>query len=509
MRKPLLYAGLAVIVSGPTVLAFFAGGYFDKPRLIAGIVVWTVAATAAIAAPEPLPRSGPGRMALAGLLLLCAWTGVSIAWAPIGGRAQDDLQRLLLYLGFFFSALILLRQPRYRRWLEPALAVGAFAIACYALSARLLPDVVHQHRSVSADGRLEQPLSYWNALGLLAGMGLLLTMRIAGDPTRPRMMRAVAAGAGVALGLTVYLTYSRGALAAVAAGVLVLMALAPRGRAQLRGIVAIAGASALAALVATRYPGVKSLDIGEHGDASAGAKALVALAALSLGAAAVVWRPPRRELPLQGLGVSRPAAVLVATGALVVAAAIGVAVFEGKPEGTSPDLGANPARLGSVDTNRYKFWKVAVETWTHHPLIGIGSGGFIVEWLKRRDRVDTSGDAHSLYLETPAELGLVGLAFLVLFLTGVVMGVVRLHRRDAGAATGLAAVLAAFAVHAALDWDWEIPAVSLFALLAAAAALAWSEDRRAAQTTPHVAAQLDGRGRRTAIATSGAVGHGA
>jgi hypothetical protein len=34
-----------------------------------------------------------------------------------------------------------------------------------------------------------------------------------------------------------------------------------------------------------------------------------------------------------------------------------------------------------------------------------------------------------------------------------------------------AAVLAAFAVHAGLDWDWEMPAVSLIPLILAAAVL--------------------------------------
>jgi hypothetical protein len=57
------------------------------------------------------------------------------------------------------------------------------------------------------------------------------------------------------------------------------------------------------------------------------------------------------------------------------------------------------------------------------------------------------------------------------------MGVSRLYRVYPAAATGPAAVLAAFAIHAGLDWDWEMPAVTLLALLVAAAAITWSEDR--------------------------------
>jgi hypothetical protein len=69
----------------------------------------------------------------------------------------------------------------------------------------------------------------------------------------------------------------------------------------------------------------------------------------------------------------------------------------------------------------------------------------------------------------------VGLVLLLLFLGGVAAGSVRLYRLDPAAATGPAAVMAAWAVHAGLDWDWEMPAVTLPALLIAAASVAWSE----------------------------------
>jgi O-antigen ligase len=119
---------------------------------------------------------------------------------------------------------------------------------------------------------------------------------------------------------------------------------------------------------------------------------------------------------------------------------------------------------------------VALESWGDRPLAGLGSGGFFVEWLNEPDRADPSGDAHSLYLETGAELGLVGLAFLGIFVAGVALGTVRLHRLDPATGAGIAAGLAALAFHAGLDWDWEMPALSLVGLLLAAAATVWSEE---------------------------------
>jgi tetratricopeptide (TPR) repeat protein len=76
-------------------------------------------------------------------------------------------------------------------------------------------------------------------------------------------------------------------------------------------------------------------------------------------------------------------------------------------------------------------------------------------------------DAHNLYLETLSELGVPGLLLLVgaLGLPLVCIG----RRRELFAAAG---AYAAFLAHAAVDWDWEIPAVTLAALLCGAALLA-------------------------------------
>jgi O-antigen ligase len=479
MRRSVLAVGAAVVIFGPTALAFFSGGYFGPARLIAGIATWALVLLVLALVPNPLPASTAGRLALGGLALLTVWIALSITWAPLAGRAQDDLQRLVLYLGFFFAAPVLLRGAGARRWLEPGLVLGAFVVIAYALSERLLPGIVELARSESAAGRLEQPISYWNALGLLAAFGLVLATRVAGDPGREIGMRRAAAAGGVALGLAAYLSFSRGALAAIAAGILFLVALAPEGRPQLRAAVATLTASALAAVVASQLPTVQSINPGERGDSTEGLIMFAALVALMAAAAVVAARrlsDGQRRIDLPALPVSRPTAVLTVAGVLIVAATLTAAVLEGKPEGTSPVHGADPKRLGSIDTNRYRYWEVAISAWPHHPIRGLGSGGFQVEWLKQRDRVDKSGDAHSLYLETLAELGIVGFLFLMAFLCGTAAAVVRLHREAPGSATALAGGLAVWAVHAGLDWDWEMPAVTLPALALAAAAIAWSEE---------------------------------
>ena len=475
MRRWVLAAGAVALLALPSVLAFFSGGFFDKPRLAAAVLVWGLVVLVAIFSPQPLPRSRSGRLALLGLFLLCAWVTLSFAWAPLGWRAQDDAQRLLLYLGFMIAGVALLRGPLVRRWLEPAVVLGAFVVITYGLSERLLPKLINLASSGTGAGRLEQPLTYWNAEGLLAAIGLVLAVHIAGDAGRERWLRSAAAAAGVVLGLGVYLTYARGALGAVVVGLVVLVALDPHLRPQLRAIATILGAAAVAALVANGLSTVKSLS---ERDPSDGIQMLAALIALAVAAAIIAPQVPRRPVRLPSLGVSRPATVLGISVALLVVGGLVLAATEGKPEGTSPVRGATPARLGSIDSNRYRYWQEAGKTFTRHPLIGIGSGGFQVEWLKVKNRFDAAGDAHSLYLETAAELGIVGVAILLLFLGGAAGSVVRLYGTNRGPAAGLAAGLAVWAFHAGLDWDWEMPAVTLPALLLGAAAIAWDDESR-------------------------------
>jgi hypothetical protein len=127
-----------------------------------------------------------------------------------------------------------------------------------------------------------------------------------------------------------------------------------------------------------------------------------------------------------------------------------------------------------VQSNRYAYWKVALRSFADHPLTGVGSGGFQAEWLRERPFPEPVRDAHSLYLETPAELGLVGLALLALLIGSVAV---------TARAAGPAAALAAWALHAGADWDWELPALTLVAIVLAGLVLT-SPARRAAPGGP-------------------------
>jgi O-antigen ligase len=163
--------------------------------------------------------------------------------------------------------------------------------------------------------------------------------------------------------------------------------------------------------------------------------------------------------------------VKVAVVVVVVGVAGAGVALAARDKGQPPATGANASRLGTLETHRFKYWKVGLENgFAKHPVEGTGAGGFAVIWLQHRDVRERVKVAHSLYVETLAELGIVGFAFLALFFAGVAMAAVRAR------VPGATAAFVVFAVHAALDWDWEMPALTLVALALAGLIVASAEE---------------------------------
>jgi hypothetical protein len=478
MRRAVLLIAAAVLLVGPTVLAFFSGGYFDGPRLIATLAAWAIVLLVAVAGPRPLPASGPGRAALAGPALIALWTGASLFWAPLSDPATDSLVRLLLYLGVLVAGASLFRDDTAARAVEPALVLGALVAIGYGLAGRMLPGVVELTESDKALGRLEQPITYWNAEGALAAIGLVLCARLAGTESRPPAVRVLAAAGAVPLGLGVYLSYSRGALAAVLVGLIVLLAAAPSW-AQLRSAGSALAATIVVAAASEAFPAVSSLEGALGRREVEGAAMLAIVLLLSLAAALVqahLGRAEQQGAAATGrLGV---AARLPAIAAAVVALGLAGLVLGGLAErGTTDEQSQRRglARLGSVESRRYDYWRVGLEAYADQPLRGLGAGGFRVEWLRERPVREGALEVHSFPLEMLIELGIPGLLGFLLFAGGVAVVGRRALLRRPMLAPGACAVCAVWLLHATIDWDWQIPAVTLSAIVAAAALVAASE----------------------------------
>jgi hypothetical protein len=141
---------------------------------------------------------------------------------------------------------------------------------------------------------------------------------------------------------------------------------------------------------------------------------------------------------------------------------------------TSPhETGAvgDPFHLRSdTSGNRWVWWKEATGAWSDKPIAGWGAGSFpVTHLLYRRDTLPVR-QPHSVPLQFLAETGIVG-ALLALGGYGLLLaaGVGTVRRREPGSGRMLAAALlagaVAYAVHAWYDWDWDIPGVTLPALV--------------------------------------------
>jgi O-antigen ligase len=126
-----------------------------------------------------------------------------------------------------------------------------------------------------------------------------------------------------------------------------------------------------------------------------------------------------------------------------------------------------PVRLQA----RADYWHVAWHVGFHHPLAGTGAGTYDLAWAAFGDLGKWGDvlDAHNLYLETFAELGLVGVVIVCALAVPVVAAL-----RESASSTTAAAVggAVAYFVHAGLDWDWEMPAVTTVGIACIAATLA-------------------------------------
>jgi hypothetical protein len=134
--------------------------------------------------------------------------------------------------------------------------------------------------------------------------------------------------------------------------------------------------------------------------------------------------------------------------------------------------------LSGLGSNRYDFYRVALDEFDAHPVAGIGVDNFQEQYLRRGRSDETPRYPHSVELRTLTETGLLGALLAVVGLgAALVAGWWAMRRADDGlAATVAAGALAGFAywaVHGSFDWFWEFAGLGApaFALLGVACSL--------------------------------------
>jgi len=467
----------AFVAVAYAALAFADGGYSQE--LIAGatIGIWLVLGIVVVArawprALLPVPAVVTGTC-LAGLGGLSA---LSMLWADDAGRAFFAVVRVAGYLGLF--ALVVAGSPPggARAWLV-GLAAGLTIVCAAALSTRFDPSLFgggDRHLSEllpSSAGRLSYPIGYWNGLAACLAIDAVLLAWL-GAHARERLGRAVAVGLLPLPVLALYLTSSRAGFGAALVGGAVLLAL-ERTRVTLLGgmLLGGAGGTLLVLLASTRDDFLRGLATSTA--YSQGLEMLLAALACVLAVGASRYRLDRSlaRMRLPAIRWRFVVPVLVVAGAIALVAAR----LPGRVHEFSSIYGAGSATPGQRDlvsasgSGRYQFWGAALHAFGSNPIKGIGAGNYQLYWNAHPEAPLWILNAHSLYLETLAELGILGLPLVLGFLgTAAVSGLRRIgHGLRAEVAAALA-VLAAGALSAGLEWTWQLPAAFVPVVIAVA-----------------------------------------
>jgi O-antigen ligase len=164
-------------------------------------------------------------------------------------------------------------------------------------------------------------------------------------------------------------------------------------------------------------------------------------------------------------------------------------------------IGGGNRLLSGLGSNRYDFFRVAVDEFKAHPAGGIGADNFQQQYLRHGHSGETPRYPHSIELRTLSQTGVIGTLLALLGLGAALVAAMRAARSPDRLAAGVAAAaLAGFGywvIHGSVDWFWEFAGLGApaFAMLGLACALAPRAGVSAAPAVEARGAAAPGRGR--------------
>lgn len=465
-------------------LGLRGGGYDTIVRDQVGAAVWLAILVGGIAGILPaVALRRPAMLALGLLAVFAIWTATSAIWSDSVERSVEAFVLVATYLGIFALILMTTSGNSVRR-IFGAVGAAISVIAGLALLSRLHPQWFPTDMIAAsipdARARLNYPLNSWNALAGLMAIGVPLLLIAALDARRLAFQAAATAAVPI-LALVTFYTLSRSGFAAATAAGVLFVALYPNRLKALPVLALAAAASAAVILLANQRDALKN-NLGTTLAHDQGDEMLVIVLAVCVLTAVLrvaIAVAERRSL-IPDIQVPRRVAKRLVLGAAAIVLAIGI--LAGGPSKLSSawdefKASSNPSasaeRLQSPSGNgRFQHWESAFEAFKTEPLLGTGAGTFELWWARNGTILGYNRYAHSLYFETLAETGIIGLALIVALIATIVVIAVR---RSIGAAkrrgwmAAGAASAAAFAVAVAFDWGWQMPVFAVSFLLVAAA----------------------------------------
>jgi len=479
-------AALALFVVWATDQAGYPLTHWAPGGLIVLFLLGLAAALVGLRSAELAPSVRVALACLAGYTLL---SFLSILWAAVPGDAWEGADRTLLYL-LVFALFACWRQ----RGASAALLLGAWTIALIVLAAFTL---LHIEAAGSAslhslipDGRLVYPSGYPNASAAQWLMAFWPALLLARSDRVPFGVRGLLAGGAVLLAGVALLSQSRGSLYATPVMLVLVFALLPGRIRTFAMLVPVAAGLAAAA------PAL--LAVGDHLRAGLVTPATVHSATIALLSASVAVGllvaigaavETRHVLSQTAARHVRLALRALAIATLVALLAGGLAVA-GNPVtriesgwdsfrgGYASDNTTGTRLVSGLGSNRYDFYRVALDEFLAHPVVGIGADNFAEQYLLHGRSGETPHYPHSVELRALSQTGLLGTLLAVVGLgAALVAGAGAARRSDPLGRMVAAAALSGFAywlVHGSFDWFWEFAGLGApaFALLGLACALA-------------------------------------
>jgi hypothetical protein len=468
---------LAAAVGGLCVcIAFFGGASGDGSVFwlgLAAAIVVTAGALAAALGLVALPRlDRAGNLAVALMVALVAWIGVTIVWSVAGDRSWAALNKGCLYLLLLASGLLLgALGGRTARAAAALLAAVLGLVLVWALAGVAVPSLFPDGDRIA---RLRNPIGHPNGLALVADAALAFGLWLATAGTRGLTRAAGGLLLYVAL-LALLLTQSRSGIAAAVVVVALWLVLS---RDRVEGALATAAAGVPAAVVgawAFTRPALVEDAAGRAARVDdAPLFAVLALVGAGIAVALVALLPLARIASQRRRIVVRALVAGTAVAAALAFAGLAAAVDDPFSEG---ECANDPSRLGTLcANNRLAWWGEALDVWRANPIGGSGGGTFEIARTRYRDDGDFVVEPHSVPLQLLSDAGVVGLALLAGFAGSLAVALIRalgrLRDGERAAATALVALPAAFAVHALVDFPLDFPALAGLTLIACGAVLA-------------------------------------
>ncbi len=491
-QKSGLRAILIAVAAGAVVAAIgiHQGGY-GLPTVgqiaIGGLWLLLIGAILGIIGRVRPRGSSAWALGLLGALLI--WTVISVLWSDASERTIATAIQLEAVVVVFGLASVLLTR-RERNAVIAGVAGGIALLALLAVMQRLnLPILgapVLGADQLGHQSRSHWPVGYWNALAALCAMALPILLRFASADIR-MWDRAVSAACVPVVSLALIFTISRGGLVLAVIAVGLSLVLGPLGRRDLLTQLALVLCSAVVLAVALRSRELMDGFVTSGPGASQAEIVLAVLVCVTLVSALIGafiggWGDAQaiastnidQRLKIIG-GVVCALTLVFAVLALSGSLDSQFQKFKSTDSGLPASRGNSVDRLSTVGSNgRWQLWQGAIDAGNEHPLIGQGGGEFELWWLAHGSRIKVR-NAHGLFVETYADLGVVGVVLLIGFIGAAGLGCVRALRRAGDQLGTVAAGVASFVVFllsCAGDWTWQETVAPIAAVLILSSLLA-------------------------------------